>query len=86
MASGARNTVLLLVLVGVVLQLSSVMPTAVAGRMLANEVAGGAGHMNDEVTGGGRRQLIHAGVSMDLPVWRRWHVDTDVDILPRRDP
>uniref|UniRef100_M8CTL8 Uncharacterized protein n=1 Tax=Aegilops tauschii TaxID=37682 RepID=M8CTL8_AEGTA len=40
MASVARNTMLLLVLVGVFLQLGSVEP---AGRMLAGKVAGGGG-------------------------------------------
>ena len=39
MYSMARKAVLLLVLLGVVLQLGSVMPAA--GRMLADEVAGG---------------------------------------------
>ncbi|KQJ93369.1 hypothetical protein BRADI_3g04111v3 [Brachypodium distachyon] len=43
MASLARNTMLLLVLVGIVLQLSSVVPAAAAGRMLVDQVGGAGG-------------------------------------------
>lgn len=45
MASMTRNTVLLLVLVGVVLQLGSLVPAVAAGRILAR--VGGRGGAND---------------------------------------
>ncbi|PNT65901.1 hypothetical protein BRADI_3g04106v3 [Brachypodium distachyon] len=43
MASVARNTMLLLVLVGIVVQLSSVVPAAAAERTLVDQVGGAGG-------------------------------------------
>ncbi|KAE8809232.1 hypothetical protein D1007_14280 [Hordeum vulgare] len=62
MASVARNTVLLLVLIGVVLQMGSVVPAEAAGRMLADKVAGGGG--GGEATDRARSLLVDAEASV----------------------
>ncbi|KAF8669545.1 hypothetical protein HU200_051349 [Digitaria exilis] len=58
MAAMARNTVVLLVLVGIVVQLCSVVPpTAAAGRVLADQAkcpeGGAGGNFDNGINGGG---------------------------------
>ncbi|KAF8700355.1 hypothetical protein HU200_034287 [Digitaria exilis] len=58
MAAMGRNTVVLLVLVGIVVQLCSVVPpTAAAGRVLADQAkcpeGGAGGNFDNGINGGG---------------------------------